>query len=1197
MLTYHRGVTKRLRSWLAWLLAASLLPLMFLVQNVPANAVSSNPTPDCSAGSTCTITFAYSGDYYAWTLPNGITSIDVSLSGAQGGSGSSPGGKGGVVAGTLSVSPGATIYVYVGGQNGWNGGGSGGTGGPVSYNSSSGGGASDIRIGGTALTDRKVVAGGGGGAGRGNCSTQQGGGGGYPGGLGGVGGTVNSGNNGGTNGGGVNGTYYGGTSCTWSTYGGGGGGQNGGGGAGGYGTSTGGSSGNCGSANSNPGIGGSTGVTSGCFGVGGNGGTMTNGGGGGGGGGWYGGGPGGGNWGSGGGGGSSYLGELTNSSYANANRSGNGTASITYLNVPTVSSFNSAQSTPTNSLSSFTYSLTFSETVNTVAAADFSNGGTATGCSFTPSASSGKSVTLTISGCSEGTLTPRVNQNSVFGTVTNLNGPPDTSSATTTIVIDRTAPTVSRVDSPTAGTYSPTGAPRGPNMDFSVRMSESVTVSTGVGIPRLTLTVGSSTQYASYLSQSDSTTLTFRYTIDSSLTQVDTNGVTMTSSLDLNGGSISDYAGNALSNTTITPPTLTSVLVAQKASAPTITLITPGDTRLTVAFTAGADNGSPITNYKYSLNGAASIAFSPVDTTTPVVITGLTNGTGYSVRLIPVTAVGDGDTSTAVTETPTAVVVSAGSNISTSYGRIETSTAFTASGGTSPYSFSLSPTVSGISINSSTGRVTTSSTLAVGSYSSNVVATDASSRTGRTAITVTVTKATPTFSAWSNVTKTFGNSPYSIDSPTVTGSLAGTFTYTSSNSSVISISGSTATVAGAGSATITALFTPTDSSNYETATTTNTVTVNKASQTITFGALSNRTLGTGTFLLSASDTSSSGLALAYSSATLATCTLSGSDSRTVTLVSAGTCTINANQAGNGNYDSATTVTRSFTISSALSITTPSGASLSATYNSAFTLTLSSSGGSGGNVFTLATGTLPSGVLLNSSSGVISGTPSTAGNFAIIITVTDSNSATASTSSFTIAVAQLNPTVSLALAGGVSSTPIGVSINITATVSQDGTLTFKSGGSTLSGCSSVSSSSGSATCSWTPGALGSASLTADLVPTDSTNYANVTSSALNVTVVSGSTTIEISFSSSISKGKTITITASTTNIAGKVTFQVNRRNIKGCVNRNVSAGSASCSWKVALHGNQTVAATFNPTNNAYNSSSTSQSVVALRRISR
>lgn len=82
---------------------------------------------------------------------------------------------------------------------------------------------------------------------------------------------------------------------------------------------------------------------------------------------------------------------------------------------------------------------------------------------------------------------------------------------------------------------------------------------------------------------------------------------------------------------------------ATTASAPTITGITAASaTSLSVAFTAGATGGEPITNYKYSLDGGAYTAFSPADITTPLVITGLTAATTYAVRIRAVTAVGDG---------------------------------------------------------------------------------------------------------------------------------------------------------------------------------------------------------------------------------------------------------------------------------------------------------------------------------------------------------------------------------------------------------------------------------------------------------------------------------------------------------------------------------------------------------------------------
>lgn len=88
-----------------------------------------------------------------------------------------------------------------------------------------------------------------------------------------------------------------------------------------------------------------------------------------------------------------------------------------------------------------------------------------------------------------------------------------------------------------------------------------------------------------------------------------------------------------------------------------------------------------------------------------------------------------------------------------------------------------------------------------------------------------ITKATPTFSSWTNVSKTVGDASYTVSAPTVVGGISGTIGYSSSSTSVISVSGNTFTVAGVGSSTITATFTPSDSTLYNSASTTNTVTV------------------------------------------------------------------------------------------------------------------------------------------------------------------------------------------------------------------------------------------------------------------------------------------------------------------------------------------------------------------------------------
>ncbi|MDD4880918.1 MAG: DNRLRE domain-containing protein, partial [Gallionellaceae bacterium] len=79
-------------------------------------------------------------------------------------------------------------------------------------------------------------------------------------------------------------------------------------------------------------------------------------------------------------------------------------------------------------------------------------------------------------------------------------------------------------------------------------------------------------------------------------------------------------------------------------------------------------------------------------------------------------------------------------------------------------------------------------------------------------------------------------------------------------------------------------------------------------QTIDFPGIANQQLGAAPVQLNA--TASSGLAVRYASQSPAICTVSGSS---VTLVTAGTCTIAADQAGGGDYAAAPTVIRSFGI--------------------------------------------------------------------------------------------------------------------------------------------------------------------------------------------------------------------------------------------------------------------------------------------
>jgi prepilin-type N-terminal cleavage/methylation domain-containing protein len=94
---------------------------------------------------------------------------------------------------------------------------------------------------------------------------------------------------------------------------------------------------------------------------------------------------------------------------------------------------------------------------------------------------------------------------------------------------------------------------------------------------------------------------------------------------------------------------------ATTPNAPIITSITPGAAQLSVAFVPGTDDGgSVVTSYEYSTdNGSTWSARTDEGTTgSPMIISGLNNGTTYEVKIRAVNAVGSGTASEAFSATP-----------------------------------------------------------------------------------------------------------------------------------------------------------------------------------------------------------------------------------------------------------------------------------------------------------------------------------------------------------------------------------------------------------------------------------------------------------------------------------------------------------------------------------------------------------------
>jgi hypothetical protein len=172
-----------------------------------------------------------------------------------------------------------------------------------------------------------------------------------------------------------------------------------------------------------------------------------------------------------------------------------------------------------------------------------------------------------------------------------------------------------------------------------------------------------------------------------------------------------------------------------------------------------------------------------------------------------------------------------------------------------------------------------------------------------TASTLTVEKATPTFS-WSNVLATYSDADFTIVSPAVaTTAAAGTWSYSSANTAVIAISSTKFDVGIAGSTVVTATFTPSNTTNYVSGgIITMTVTVQRANQAALLISSTSGTYGTDLALTTTGGTTDATITWGVSNDSATGCAIS---SGKLVTTSIGTCTVTATMAGNDNYKSVT----------------------------------------------------------------------------------------------------------------------------------------------------------------------------------------------------------------------------------------------------------------------------------------------------
>ncbi|MGY1426553.1 autotransporter domain-containing protein [Lysobacter sp. A289] len=610
---------------------------------------------------------------------------------------------------------------------------------------------------------------------------------------------------------------------------------------------------------------------------------------------------------------------------------------------PEVTAIDRVDASPTNA-GRVHYAVTFSEAVTGVDATDFALAATGTAAGTVAQVATSDSIqyTVTVNGVGgDGSLRLDLN-GSGTGIIDGAGNVAAGFTGGQVYIVDATAPAVTSVDVPANGRYLANDV-----LDFAVHMSEDLDVDTSGGTPHLELTLGSTLRQASYQSGSGTSVLVFSYTVASG--DRDDDGMMLAETIEANGATLRDAVGNDAAPALNAVGNTTGVLVGKGDQ--TITF----DAQAAQAFVAGgtfaldpvatASSGLPV-GYATQTAGVCAISGTTVTMQSAGTCT------------IAADQAGNGDYDAAPTVTQDIVIGQGSQTIS--FGA-QAAQAFVPGG-----TFALDPVAtasSGLPVGYATQTAgvcaISGTTVTMQSAGTCTIGADQAGN-GDYAAAPTVTQGivigqgSQTISFGAQAAKAFvPGGTFALD-PVATASSGLPVGYATQTAGVCTISGITVTMQSAGTCTIAA--DQAGDADYEAApTVTQDIVIGQGSQTISFGAQAAQAfVAGGTFVLDPVATASSGLPVGYATQTAGVCAISGT---TVTMQSAGTCTIAADQAGDANYAAAPTVTQDIAIGQAAQAITAFAADpVAPAFVPEGTFTVSATGGASGNPVLFGTAT-------------------------------------------------------------------------------------------------------------------------------------------------------------------------------------------------------------------------------------------------